>query len=73
MDSVDQENLDRALFELAGTVADITVKHNNGFLNVTVHGSRTGESDVTPPGADAGQPAKGFAATAGLTDEDIPY
>lgn len=66
--------------QLIGRTADITVRHKDGFRNITVQGSRsaTPESDIP---TDDGP--KGFAERAGITastasnngsdDEDIPF
>jgi Protein of unknown function (DUF669) len=40
------EDLNHGVFELVDTVADVTVRHKNGYLNLTVTGSRTSKSDI---------------------------
>jgi hypothetical protein len=78
----DLDDLSRAMFELIGTEADVTVGHKDGFRNVNVQGSRTGQSDVTAPGAadsDFSKPPpaapvqQSFAAAAAGDDDDVPF
>ena len=77
----DLDDLGQAMFDLVGNHAWITVGHKDGFRNVKVQGSRTGQSDI--PSDDAGsefsnppRPAQqSFAARAGGVDDDddIPF
>lgn len=77
-DSID--DLNTALFDIVGVTAEISVKHKDGWCNVDVLSVATGQSDVTPAGANGGpapEPAPaaagGFAAAAGRDDDDIPF
>jgi hypothetical protein len=78
-EDADIADLDRAMFELVGTIADITVSHKDGYKNIRVQGSRTGESDIpsdfTTPEANPQQQT--FAAAAGKQapgkDDEIPF
>jgi hypothetical protein len=85
LDKIDEfDDLKRELFDLIGNVANVTVRHRNGYLNVSVQGSRTGESDVTPKqeplptaaapnGADGNPFAAPAAPKSGTSDDDIPF
>ena len=68
------EELHRAIAELAGTVATISVAHDGQWLNVGVISARTGESGTPADGPEGAEASSGFAAAAGLeSDEGVPY
>lgn len=67
------EDLDSALFDVRGTVANITVSHKDSYLNVRVQGSRTDKSDVTPATPEPQQQQSFAAAAAAGAGEDIPF
>lgn len=78
-DGVDDiDDLSLAMDKVVGTVADVTVKHRQGFMNVNVNRVLTGESDIPNPPEDHPKSAKSFAASAELVsddddDDEIPY
>jgi hypothetical protein len=72
-------DLDHAVFNLIGTVAELTVGHKDGYRNTTVNRVKTGEPDIpNDPPARASKAANGssprsFAAAAAGDDDDIPF
>ena len=68
-------DLDKAMFDLIGNEADITVGHKDGFRNIKVQGSTTGRSDIPTDDPRPAQPARqqSFATAAGRDDDDIPF
>jgi hypothetical protein len=72
----DVDDLSLAMDKVVGTVADVTVKHRQGFMNVNVNRVLTGESDVPAPD-DQVKPKASFADMAAVDspdgDDEIPY
>jgi len=71
----DLDDLGRAMFELVGNQAEITVGHKDGFKNIRVQSSRTGESDIPtdPPTSQQQSFAAAAANSNGNDDESIPF
>ena len=58
------EDVDAALGEIVGVQAEVGVTHKDGFKNVTVRSSRTGQSDIPPTTPIAPVAPK---------DDDVPF
>lgn len=73
----DIDDLSLEMDRIVGVVADVTVKHREGFMNVTVNRVLTGESDVPAPD-DQAKATASFADLAAVDsppadDDEIPY
>lgn len=68
------EDLDHAIFNLIGTIAEVTVTHKNGYRNVSVRSSRTNDSDIpTSPEREPAPAGQQSFAAAAADDGDIPF
>lgn len=64
--------LDDEIGKLMGTRAEITVKHKDGYVNITVSRAFTGETDV-PAQAEMFQHTPAGARNAIHGDDEVPY
>jgi hypothetical protein len=57
------DDLEAKIQDLIGTEADVGVAYKDGYMNITVYGSRTGQSDI---------PSNGFGAREEADEPDQP-
>jgi hypothetical protein len=67
-------DLDAAIKALEGTQADVTVRYKDGYMNISVSGSRPPAQQQIPdiPNDPEPKPAASFASAAG-SDDSVPF
>lgn len=74
LDPEDVEDLNAGVVNLIGNTAQVTAKHNKGFLNVSVQSGRTKESDLSPGQESFDTNGYGSKQPATVEDEEeIPF
>jgi hypothetical protein len=73
------DDLEAKIQDLVGTEADVGVAYKDGYMNITVYGSRTGQSDIPSNGFEGVKPEPeaqpSFAQAAGqkADNDDSPF